>query len=156
MVSLVDIIDVKKSVTIRGKAIEVEGINAEALGQLIVSFPELRLAFAGKASEMSPQSIIALGPKIVVAIIAAAIGKFGDPAEEAAAAKLTIGEQLALLTAIADVTFPDGFGPFVAKLKSLGLVEGEAAGSGWAPGMNSQKPSSPSQVMAATEDGRPS
>ncbi len=152
MVSLVDIIDVRKSVTIRGNAFEVEGINAEALGRLIVAYPELRMLFAGRAPDLSVQQVIALGPKIVASIIAAAIGKLGDEAEEAAAAKLTIGEQVTIFTAVAEVTFPDGFGPFVAKLRSLGLLDGaEPDASGWAPGTNSQKPPSPSQVTGATE-----
>jgi hypothetical protein len=155
LVSLVDIIDLKKTVTIRGKALEVEGINAEKLGLLILSYPELRLMFAGKAVELSPQGVIALGPKIVASVIAAAIGKLGDEAEEAAAGKLALGEQLELLATIFELTFPDGVGPFVARLRSLGVLDSVAGASGWAPGTNSHAPSSPSQAMA-TGDARPS
>lgn len=156
MVSLVDIIDVKRTVIIRGQEIEVEGINAEKLALLINAYPVLRLAFAGRGAEMSADIIIALGPDIAASIIAAAIGKCGDEKEEAAAAKLTIGEQLALLATIIEMSFPDGFGPFVERLRSLGLIESEAGGSGWVPGTNSQKPSSPSQTVAATGGAQPS
>ena len=158
MVSLVDIVDVKKSVTIRGKDVEVEGINAEKLGLLINAFPELRMMFAGRAGDLSPQDIVAMGPKIVAAIIASGTGSPGDEAVEAAAAKLTIGEQMTLLTTIFEITFPDGFGPFVEKLRSLGFMDDDAGGaSGWGPGMNSQKPSNPlPQPTAGTTKSTPS
>ena len=158
MVSLVDIVDVKKTATIRGKDIEVEGINAEKLGLLINAFPELRLVFGGRAADLTPQDIVSMGPKIVAAIIASGTGSPGDAAAEAAAAKLTIGEQMTLLTAIFEVTFPDGFGPFVEKLRSLGFIDQDDApgGFGWGPGTNSQRPPKPLQATAETAASRQS
>lgn len=157
MVSLVDIVDITKTVTIRGKDIEVVGINAEKLGFLINAFPELRMTFAGRAGELSPQDIASMGPKIVAGIIASGTGSPGDEAAEAAAAKLTIGEQMALLTTIFEVTFPDGFGPFVAKLQSLGFMDDAGPGaSGWGQGTNSHAPSSPLPVTAEAAASKPS
>jgi len=145
MVSLVDIVDVRKTVTVRGKDIEVEGINAEKLALLINAYPELRMAFAGRGMDLKPDDLISMGPKIVASIIAAGVGsRPGDVEQEAAAARLTIGEQLTVLTTVFELTFPDGFGPFVEKLRSLGLVDAnEGAASGWGQGTNSQKPPSP-------------
>lgn len=155
MVSLVDIVDVTKTVTVRGKEIAVEGINAEKLGLLINAFPELRMAFAGRAGDMTPQDIVSMGPKIVAAIIASGTGSPGDAAAEAAAAKLTIGEQLTLLTTMFEMTFPDGFGPFVERLRSLGFMDDDAGGAfGRGPGTNSHAPPNPSQ--AATVESKPS
>lgn len=158
MVSLVDIVDVKHTVTIRGKDIEVVGINAEMLGTLIAAYPDLRLALAGKGVDMNPQDIITMGPVIVASVIAWGTGAaITDKAAEEAAAKLTLGEQLTVLTKIFEVTFPDGFGPFVEKLRALGLMEGvEVGASGWGPGTNSQKPPSPSPAAAATAESTPS
>ena len=124
---------------------------------MINAFPELRMVFAGRAPDLSPQDIVAMGPKIVAAIIASGTGCPGDAAAEAAAAKLTIGEQLALLTTIFEVTFPDGFGPFVEKLRSLGFLDDDAGGaSGWGRGTNSQKPSNPLQATAEAAASKPS
>jgi len=158
MVSLIDIVDVKHTVTIRGKEIEVEGINAEKLGTLIAAYPDLRLAFAGKGVDLKPEDIVTMGPLIVASVIAWGTGAAPtDKAAEDAAAKLTIGEQITLLTKIFEVTFPDGFGPFVEKLRSLGLIEGAGgAVSGWGPGTNSHKPPSPSPAPEATAESKPS
>jgi hypothetical protein len=147
MVSLTDLVDIKRTVTVRGEQVEIAGITAETLGQLINSFPELRMALSGHAGELSPQHLISMGPRIVASVIAAGVGKPGDAAQEAAAAKLALGEQLAMIEAIFEVTFPTGVGPFVEKLRSWGFLDdGGIVASGWAQGTNSQKPSSPLQV----------
>jgi hypothetical protein len=159
MVSLVDILDIKKTVTIRGKEIDIEGINAEKLGLLIISFPEMRLAFAGKEVSLKPEDIIKMGPRIVATVIAAGTGPATEDKDgqlsfdtevfkqnTAAAGKLSIGEQITLITAIFEKTFPDGFGPFVESLKSLGFDLGASADGafGWGQAMNSHAISRPS------------
>lgn len=150
MVSLSDLVEIKHTVTVRGAQVEIVGVTAETLGQLINSFPEIRMALSGHAGELTPQDLVKMGPRIVASVIAAGVGKPGDAEQEAAAAKLALGEQLALVEAIFDVTFPAGVGPFVEKLRSWGFLGDDGVVvSGWGQGMNSQKPSSPSQALAA-------
>ena len=86
MVSLVDLlVDLKKTVTIRGRAVEVEGVNLEKLGFLISEFPELRMLFAGRGGDLKPETIIAMGPRIVASVIAAGMGETGNQAAESLA-----------------------------------------------------------------------
>ena len=59
---------------------------------------------------------------------------------EAVAARLGLGEQLDLLAAIFELTFPQGVGPFVTKLDALGLLKSADAASGWAQDTKSPEP----------------
>ena len=59
----------------------------------------------------------------------------------AAAGRLPIGEQVELLSAIFDLTFPQGIDPFVARLEALGVVRAPAVASGKGPVTPSPAPS---------------
>lgn len=150
MVGLVDLIAIKRKVPVRGQEVEVRGIDFQAIGQLILTTPEIKEFVASKGgsfSDITAEDLLRFGPKVVGIIIAAGCGEPGNLAAEKAAASLAIGEQVALLDAIKEATFPQGVGPFVAILHSWGLFEesgGDLGAFGWAPAMNSQKPSPPS------------
>jgi hypothetical protein len=141
MVSLLDIADQQKTVTIRDKDVAVFGISAKDIVYLFGKFPELRLLMSGKQTDLTPETLLKLAPGAVAAAIAAGTGSAGDEQAEAVAARLGLGEQLDLLAAIFDLTFPQGVGPFVAKLDALGLLKSADGASGWAQDTTSPEPS---------------
>ena len=141
MVSLLDIADQQKTVTIRDKDVAVFGISAQDIVYLFGKFPELRLLMSGKQADLTPETLLKLAPGAVAAAIAAGTGAAGDENAEAVAARLGLGEQLDLLAAIFDLTFPQGVGPFVAKLDALGLLKSADGVSGWAQDTTSPAPS---------------
>jgi hypothetical protein len=143
MVSLLDIADLAKTVPVRGKDLTVLGLSARDVVHLFGKFPELRALMAGKASELTPEAIMKLAPAAVAAVIAAGTGSAGDAKAEAVAARLAIGEQVEILAAIFELTFPQGIGPFVARLDAFGLLKGDGA-SGWDQDTKSPAPSKPS------------
>jgi hypothetical protein len=59
-------------------------------------------------------------PEVINALIAAAVGKPGDPDAEADAAEVPLEIQMDILEAVGRLTFRSGFGPFVARIKALG------------------------------------
>lgn len=141
MVSLLDIADQQKTVTIRGKDVAVFGISAQDIVYLFGKFPELRLLMSGKQTDLTPEMLLKLAPGAVAAAIAAGTGSAGDEQAEAVAARLGLGEQLDLLAAIFELTFPQGVGPFVQKLDVLGLLRSADGASGWAQDTKSPEPS---------------
>lgn len=141
MVSLLDIADQQKTVTIRDKDVAVFGISAQDIVYLFGKFPELRLLMSGKQADLTPETLLKLAPGAVAAAIAAGTGSAGNENAEAVAARLGLGEQLDLLAAIFELTFPQGVGPFVAKLDALGLLKSAEGASGWAQDTSSPEPS---------------
>ena len=119
MVGLIDIAPLKKTVTIRDVAVDVSGVSARGIAQLLARFPELRALVTGR--EVAIENLLSLGGDVVAAIIAAGTGVPGDTAAEQAADKLSVDEQADLLVAILELTMPRGLGPFVEKLSRLGL-----------------------------------
>ncbi|WP_291207084.1 hypothetical protein [Hyphomonas sp.] len=119
MVGLIDIAPLTKTVTIRDVAVEVSGVSARGIAQLLARFPELRALVTGR--EVAIENLLTLGGDVVAAIIAAGTGIPGDTAAEQAADRLSIDEQADLLVAVIELTMPRGLGPFVEKLSRLGL-----------------------------------
>ncbi len=143
MVSLVDIAPACERVTVRGQEVDVFGVSAAGVAQLLARFPDLRKLFSGR--DVGADEIVAVGGELVAAIIAAGTDSPGDPAAEEAAGRLGIDEQADLLAAILRVTLPKGVGPFVEKLLALGATLGDASGAGSAasaPATTSRKRSS--------------
>ena len=141
MVGLVDIAPAVERVTIRNQEVEVFGISAAGVANLLARFPELRRVFAGR--DVPIDQMMAMGGEIVAAILAAGTGATGDEAAEAAAGRLSIDEQADLLAAIARATLPKGVGPFVEKLTALGAdigVQDVGAPSPTAPATRSPPP----------------
>lgn len=147
MTSLLDIGPLTKTVPIRGKDIEVSGITALSLFELLRDIPELRKVVAEKT--IDPAEVTALVSSIPVAlggVIAAATGHFGDKKHIEAALKLSAGEQQMLLSAALELTFPQGVKSFVDGL--LALVPRDALG--WDQATKSQEPSSDASAQATT------
>ena len=119
MVGLIDIAPLTKTVTIRDVAVDVSGVSARGIAQLLARFPELRALVTGRDVEVD--KLLSLGGDVVAAIIAAGTGAPGDAAAELAADRLSVDEQADLLVAIIELTMPRGLGPFVEKLSRLGL-----------------------------------
>jgi hypothetical protein len=139
MVGLVDIAPATERVTIRGQEVEVFGVSAAGVAQLLARFPDLRKLFSGR--DIGMEEIMAVGGDLVAAIIAAGTGDPGDPAAEEAAGRLGIDEQADLLSAILRVTLPKGVGPFVEKLLALGAAL-DASSAVSVPATTSRKQSS--------------
>lgn len=122
MVGLIDIAPSAETVSIRGQDVDVYGVSAEGVARLFSRFPELRKVFSGR--EVPVEEIIGMGGDIVSAIIAAGTGASGNAEAEEVARKLSIDEQVDLLSAILRVTLPKGVRPFVEKLMGMGATLG--------------------------------
>lgn len=120
MAGLVDIAAITEKVTIAGTEVEVPGVSAAGVAVLLSRFPELRKLMSG--IEVSAEDLLKVGPDALAAILAAGTGEPGNEKAEAAAARLTLGDQADLLAAILRVTLPGGLDPFVEKLTGLGLL----------------------------------
>ncbi len=119
MVGLLDIAPLIQTVTIRDHPIEVTGVSAKGVAQLLLRFPELRALISGR--DVGLDQLLALGGDIIAAVIAAGCGQAGDELAEAAAGRLGLDDQAELLAAIMALTMPQGLGPFVDKLARMGL-----------------------------------
>lgn len=140
MVGLVDIATLTEKVTVGNQSVEVSGITARGVAMLLGRFPDVRAAMSG--IELSADKLMALGPDVVCAVIAAGVGKPGDADTEAQADKLVIEQQVDLLSAILRLTMPGGFGPFAEKLRQLtGALGAGGAASTTEPDTKSRKPS---------------
>lgn len=140
MVGLVDIAPAVERVSIRGQEVEVFGVSAAGVANLLARFPDLRRLFSGRDIEVD--QLVAMGGELVCAIIAAGTGAPGDEATEAAAGRLSIDEQVDLLATILRVTLPKGVGPFMEKLLGLGSSLGDAGQAATARATTSPKRSS--------------
>ena len=75
MVGLLDIAPLTQTVIVRDQPIEVTGVSAKGLAQLLLRFPELRALISGR--EVGLDQLLALGGDIVAAVIAAGCGQAG-------------------------------------------------------------------------------
>ena len=120
MVGLLDIAPTMKEV----HGVDVYGISSESLVILFRRFPSLAELSVGNG--INAQELLKIGPEAVAAIIAAGCGSIGDEKAEKIASKFGVEMQMDLLTEIGGLTFPSGFGPFVARLASFSKsVQGE-------------------------------
>lgn len=129
MVGLLDMAPSQKTETIRGKALPVTGITLAGIARIMGQFKEVERLFTGKSKpeDWTAASLMKLVPDAVSEIIAAGLGFPGNAAQIKAAETLTLGEQLSLVTAILEVTMPQGIGPFVEKLSGLLSASGMKA-----------------------------
>jgi hypothetical protein len=131
MPSLVDI----TPLTLEIAGIPVKGISGRGIGMLLARFPVLRQVMLERAAK--PDDLIEIAPDAVAAIIAAGIGRPGDADEEARADELPIGLQIAFLTAIWKVSFPNGLGDVVTAMTAIASALPVADGlDTTAPAMN--------------------
>jgi hypothetical protein len=138
MVGLVDIAPAVEKVDCGGaRPIECYGVSARGVASLLGRFPELRKMMSG--GEVGADDLMKMAPDAISAIIAAGVGKPGDPETEESADRLPIDTQIDLIAAILRLTMPKGVGPFVEKLASaMGSlnVDGQSAS---APATTSRK-----------------
>jgi hypothetical protein len=140
MIGLIDIAPCAETVAVQGTPVPVHGISARGLAHLLGRFPELRKLMTGQEVEI--EQLMAMGGDAVAAIIAAGCGYPGDQDAEDVAAKLTIGAQVDLLSAVLRLTLPGGFGPFVEKLNALGDLIFPATQAGGSDGSSATAPAS--------------
>jgi hypothetical protein len=126
MVGLVDIAPAVEKIDCGGVSVEVYGVSVRGVASLLARFPDLRKLMSGL--EVEPDSLVSMAPDAVAAIIAAGVGKPGDPETEAIADRMPVDVQADLLSAILRLTMPRGLGPFADKLAKLGdiLVPGQS------------------------------
>jgi hypothetical protein len=144
MVSLVDLGKLRKTVTIRQQDIEVQGLPAHFIVDMLANSNELRLVVAEKA--VSGDIIAALAaqfPHMLAQCIAMGVGKQGDgDTIQYVLFELMPGEWLELMEPIVELTFPKGVKSFVDGLTRLVRhVAPDAAG--WAAATKSPAPLTP-------------
>lgn len=138
MAGLLDIAPAVETVSVRGADIPVYGVSAKGIALLLGRFPELRMLLSGVKKDAAVSGLLATGPDLVAAIIAAGIGFPGDAEQEEAAARLPLDAQAELLATIMRLTFPNGIGSLGEKLAALGsLLNVEASPA--APATKSRK-----------------
>lgn len=125
--SLKDITPVSETIVVRGENITVKGITNEGIANLWRRFPIITDLLKGGAK---PEDIVTQVPEALAAIIAAGCGYPGDSEAESIAESLTVDESASLLSAIIQMTWPRGFGPFVENLTKLGLLVQQPASQG--------------------------
>ncbi len=117
MPSLLDIAPATKTVPIDGHDIEVKGISARQVANLLQKFPELRVMVTG--GEITWDTLLTIAPAAAEIIMAYGTGLFGDAEGEEKIASLPLETQVDLLEAIGAVTFKKGFAPFMERVKGM-------------------------------------
>jgi hypothetical protein len=120
MASLLDVAAVPRTVEVNGINLPVYGVSAHGVASLMARFP----AFGKFMSGTNPSSdeLMKVGPEALAAFIAAGTGGLNDSKQEEIAATLGVGTQLEVVDMILKLTFPRGVGPFVQKLRDLGVM----------------------------------
>lgn len=135
MVGLLDI--AVKTETVAG--VVVRGIGIKDIVVLLTRFPDLRTMLTGGKVETA--KLVAIAPDACAAVIAAGCDELTKEAE-AKAATFPLELQLDFLEAIQRTTMPSGFGPFVERLESIGVIgpTAKVPRVDGTPAMNSHKP----------------
>jgi hypothetical protein len=115
MPGLLDIAVATEKVSLGETIIEVRGLDAGAIGDLVREYDELRAYFSGR--EVNAAELFASAFRAVPAIISAGTG---EPADHAR--KVPLEAQLTLVTAILKATMPRGVGPLVEAFAAMGGV----------------------------------
>lgn len=136
---LTDIVAFKRTIRVGEQSVDVRGLTVTDIATLLDRFPELSGMFDGVA--IDTKTVVSLAQPLAAAIIAAGSGSLGDAEQEQAAALLPVGVQTEFIGAILELTLPNGIGPFVERMTSLGIVLGRGV-PGREPDTTSQSPSS--------------
>ena len=113
-----DIAPAVEVVNIRGTNIRMGGVSAEDVFAVGRMFKE---AAAELEKGVSIFDVAAQFPDAMGALLATGYGQKGNKEVEAAARKLSVGDQAVLLEALIKATFAEGFGPFVRALEAMGF-----------------------------------
>ena len=114
MAGLIDIIPQKEVLEVLGVEVTVTGVSMGSAGLIVGRFPELAEMLAQQ--QFTAAAILAHGPDLVGAIIAAGTGFAGNADAEKIAASLSADDQLRILEPLLRITMPRGLGPFVEAL----------------------------------------
>lgn len=117
-------------VTINGTKVPFKGITLSEVVTLLAQFPELFQLFNRPVDDdgkplpfqITPDMIYSVAPRSVASIIAAGGGYINDKEAIELAQSWPLGTQVACLTKIIELSWPDGFGPFVQQLESLAAM----------------------------------
>lgn len=126
MASLLDIKPNRtKSIEVGGEKLPVRGIASEDIANLLEHFPELQNAFANKQVG-SILDLLKFAPAAMAKVIAIATVQKGEDlaAIESHAKTLLIGDQIEIIQASFELTFPKGAGPLLESLRRAGLAGG--------------------------------
>lgn len=155
MPSLIDIAPLREQVEIRGTMIDVRGLSAGNIAEILYRFPEIRkmLIRIDPGSDVIGQLISRI-PELLGLLAASACGAdLSKPESDpliAAAERLTVGEQWMILEKVIPLTFPQGVNRFMAGVQ--GLLEQADGARGRAPATTSPaQSSSASQTEEASE-----
>ena len=156
MVGLLDIHPQSEQVAINAKdKVEVFGISAKGIAILLSRFPYLLGVMT--AQKDAQGNAIKIAPEAIAAIGAAGLRHPGEEDYEDWVGNLDVSVQLRILEAVAHMTFPEGFGPFVERLKVLsGQASAQvnaAAVDGKVPDGISPSPSPHSKATASQRSG---
>ncbi len=157
MTKFLDISDEGQSGTtpLRGKDVDINGLSARQIARLLTKHESLRVAVEKQAVNLF--QLVELAPEAVAACIAYGTGyedveRFGgDQASFDSAvlraSKLSAGEQVDLVMAIADLTFGPRLNPFVKRL--MANFEQQAQTIGERVGVKTGRPPSLKQLRDA-------
>ncbi len=116
MVGLLDIAPVVDTVEINGEQVSVPGISVEGIASLLRRYPILHDVLS---KGISVENLMAAGPDVVAAMIAAGCGQPGNEQAEQIVKLLNLQAQIDLLAAILRRTMPKGVGPFLESINRL-------------------------------------
>jgi len=124
MTSLLDIAPLTETVSVGGKDVDVYGLSAEGLVNLIARFPEVRQLLGGgkRGAGLGVEEVLDLGGKVVASIIAAGCGLPGNKEAEVIASRMGLDAQADFIGKIMKLTLPNGLAPLVAKLTAIGAI----------------------------------
>jgi hypothetical protein len=131
MSSLLDIGPLTEEVTVRGTPVTCYGVSAGGLFYLLNNYPEIRQILEKRVANISVETLLEKAQPAISAVIA--IGTT-DPDEYVANSKswkaavekgipransLGVSDQLAMVSTIFKLTFPEGTGPFVERINAM-------------------------------------
>lgn len=120
MAGLIELSDLTETIKVGKKEVAVRGLSAAGIAALFGRFPEVRKMLSGGKVEITVETVIELGPKVVAAILAD-----GLEIDLVLAGKLPAGVQIDALEAMMRLTMPGGLAPFVERLEAM--MGGDAA-----------------------------
>lgn len=113
--TIFDLADLGEEVAIGRRTFQVRGISFRGWVALAGRFPVLRDLLSGQG--VGWESIASVAPDLAVAILAAGCGELGNAKAEAFLDALPMPTQYDLGERIWRLSFPEGFGPFVARFE---------------------------------------
>jgi hypothetical protein len=149
MTSLLDIGPLKREIPLGDKSVSVQGISPEGFFYLLAKFPLLQNIFTSGSKNLDMATLQTVAPDCISFVLATActdrsefatLREWTEAIEKGARIVISFSahHQVLLFQAALDLTFPDGVGPFMAAVESLGTSVRRANGQ-TAPATTSSK-----------------